>query len=180
MNVNRKPKLLLISDVWGKEKSSWINHYVIILEKHFEIKYYDSCDLGGVDKSIYTEENLHTQFVNGGIEKAVEHLLSEEKETVHILAFSMGGLLAWKAGLLGLKIKNLVAMSSTRLRYETEMPFGDIELFYGKDDAFKPNKQWFKNFELTENLYKNETHNFYQNKEIAEHICNLIIKKINW
>ena len=78
MNANKKPRLLLLSDLWGKEQSEWIILYTEILEQHFELKYYDCCELGNVDKTIYSEENLHQQFVNGGIEIAVEKLSQEE------------------------------------------------------------------------------------------------------
>jgi hypothetical protein len=49
-----KPKLIMLSDLWGKEKSEWITDYVAVLESKFEIMFYDCCELGGVDKTIYT------------------------------------------------------------------------------------------------------------------------------
>ena len=174
-----KPKLLLISDLWGTEKSDWITYYTSILENHFDLKYYDSCDLGTVDKSDYSEENLHHQFVNGGIEKAAEQLIKKENGLVSVLGFSVGGLIAWKAGLSGLKIQNLYAISSTRLRYETEKPFAKIELFYGKNDNYKPDSNWFKKLELKEHCFENEEHELYTNKEIAESICRIIVEQSN-
>lgn len=94
MNANKKPRLLLLSDLWGKEKSDWVCFYTDILKERFELKYYDFCELGNVDKTIYSEENLHQQFVNGGIEIAVEKLSQEETATINILGFSIGGLIA--------------------------------------------------------------------------------------
>ncbi|MFD2909701.1 alpha/beta hydrolase [Flavobacterium ardleyense] len=178
MNENKKPKLLLLSDLWGKEKSDWVSFYTDILEQHFDIKYYDCCELGNIDKTNYSEEALHNQFINGGIEKAVEKLLQEETQAVTILGFSIGGLIGWKAGNSGLKIENLFAISSTRLRYETQKPLAHIELFYGEIDIFKPKSEWFEKFDLKENLFENENHEFYQKKEIAGIICDKIIDSL--
>ena len=179
MNANYKQRLLLISDLWGKEKSDWITYYTSILENYFELEYYDSCDLGTIDKSDYSEENLHHQFVNGGIKKAVEQLVKEEEEKgfVSVLGFSVGGFIAWKAGLSGLKIQNLYAISSTRLRYETKKPKGIIELFYGENDNYKPDSNWFEKLELKEHVIQNEEHELYKNKEIAESICKIIMEQ---
>lgn len=173
-----KPRLLLLSDLWGKEKSEWIIYYTSILENYFELKYYDCCDLGTINKSSYSEESLHHQFINGGIEKAVANLLQEEKEFISVLAFSIGGLIAWKAGLIGLKILNLYAISSTRLRYESEKPSGTIELFYGKNDIYKPSSTWFTKLELKENFFSNQEHELYKQKDFAERFCRIIVERI--
>lgn len=178
MNENKKSRLVLLSDLWGKEKSDWISFYTEILEEHFELHYYDCCALGNIDKFIYSEENLHQQFVNGGIEIAVEKLLQEETQIVTVLGFSIGGLIGWKAAISGLKIENLFALSSTRLRYEAQKPLGNIELFYGENDTFKPDAIWFDNFQLKQNLFPNENHEFYQKKEVATIICNQIIEQL--
>lgn len=175
MNENNKPRIILLSDMWGNIKSSWISNYITILEKHYDVKYYDSCDLGGIDKSDSSEKELHYQFVNGGVEKAVESLLQKEKGSVSILGFSMGGFIGWKASLSGLKSQNLFAISSTRLRYETLKPSGKINLFYGENDMSKPNIDWFNALELKENIYKSEKHEMYKKEKIATDICKLII-----
>lgn len=173
-----KPRLLILSDLWGNEKSEWIIYYTSILENYFELKYYDSCDLGTIDKSAYSEEILHHQFLNGGIEKAVANLLQEEKEFITVLAFSIGGLIAWKSGLSGLKIQNLYAISSTRLRYESKKPSGTIELFYGKNDIYKPSSNWFTKLKLKENFFSNQEHELYKQKEFAKRICRIIVERI--
>ena len=173
-----KPRLLILSDLWGNEKSDWIIYYTSILENYFELKYYDCCDLGTIDKSSYSEESLHHQFLNGGIEKAVANLLQEEKEFISVLAFSIGGLIAWKAGLSDLKIQNLYAISSTRLRYEIEKPAGTIELFFGENDIYKPNRAWFKKLALQENFFSNQGHELYKQKDFADRICKIIVEQI--
>lgn len=169
-------KLILLSDLWGAKKSGWIENYTTLLDKHFDIRYYDCCELGEIDLTDYSEENIHQQFLNGGIEKAVENLLKKEKEVISILGFSIGGSIAWKAAYQGLKVDNFIAVSSTRLRYEDERPRCNIELYYGENDQYQPETDWFNNFKLNPKIYKNETHDFYLKKEIAENICKDIIE----
>lgn len=178
MNKTKKPRLLLLSDLWGNDKSDWICFYTAILEEHFELKYYDCCELGSIDKTLYSEEALHNQFINGGIEKAVIQLLHEETATINILGFSIGGLIGWKAGNSGLKIEKLFALSSTRLRYEIQKPATTIKLFYGENDNYKPDSDWFEKFDLKENFFQNENHEFYQKKENALIICDKIIESL--
>ena len=178
MNENNKERLIILSDLWGAEKADWIEYYTSVFENIFEVKFYDSCVLGDVSKEEYSEEKLHHQFVNGGIEKAVENLLKKEKENITILGFSIGGTIAWKAGNSGLKMQNLFAISSTRLRYETQKPCAKTELIYGEDDAYKPKKEWFEKLEINMNFLAHENHQFYKKKEIAEVICKMIVQKV--
>lgn len=173
-------KLIILSDLWGIEKSDWVNYYSKLLENYFEIKFYDCCDLGDIDKSEYSEKKLHQQFINGGIERAVKTLIQKEKEINNVLGFSVGGTIAWKAGLSGLRIQRLFAISSTLLRYENKKPSGIIELHFGENDRFKPDSDWFHRLEIKESFYINEGHDFYRKKEIAEAVCNNIIKQINF
>lgn len=173
-------KLIILSDFWGKEKSDWVNYYSKLLEKYFEIKFYDSCGLGNIDKRDYSEKNLHHQFINGGIEKAVKTLIQNEKELTNLLGFSVGGSIAWKTALSVPNIKRLFAISSTRVRYEDKKPSGVIELYFGQNDPFNPNNEWFEKLEIKHRHYTNEEHDFYKKKEIAEDICNNIIKQIKF
>lgn len=115
MGTNNKQRIIILSDLWGKEKSDWVTYYNSLLEDCFDVKYYDSCVLGGVDKSECSEEKLHNQFVTGGMAKTIENILKEEKENSIVLGFSIGGYIAWKGCNSGLKTQRLVAISSTRL-----------------------------------------------------------------
>jgi hypothetical protein len=174
-----KPRLIILSDLWGKEKSDWVFGYVELLNDKFEIQYYDCCELGEIDKTNYTEENLHSQFVNGGIEKGVENLLKTEKNQIDILAFSIGGTIAWKSALKGLNVRSLFAVSSTRLRYENEIPNGAIKVYYGENDNNKPSHNWFENHAIDFEIIKNKEHDFYTEKEFTSSICKEILKKIH-
>jgi hypothetical protein len=171
-----KPRLIILSDLWGKEKSDWTLYYIELLKDIFEIQYYDCCELGAIDKTNYTEENLHSQFVNGGIEKGVENLFKAEKNQVDILAFSVGGTIAWKAALEGLNVQNLFAVSSTRLRYKNEIPNGGIKLYFGENDSNKPSENWFEKHSINFEIIKNKEHDFYIGKEFATLICSEILK----
>jgi pimeloyl-ACP methyl ester carboxylesterase len=171
-----KPKLIILSDLWGKEKSDWISGYVELLNDKFDIEFYDCCELGNIDKTNYNEENLHSQFVNGGIEKAIENLLKIEKYQIDVLAFSIGGTIAWKAALKGLNVRKLFAVSSTRLRYENEIPNCGIKLYFGEDDSNKPNEDWLKKRSVDFEILKNKDHNFYVEKDFIVSICNEILK----
>jgi pimeloyl-ACP methyl ester carboxylesterase len=170
-----KPRLIILSDLWGREKSDWVSDYVQQLKHKFEIQFYDCCELGAIDRSNYTEESLHIQFVNGGIEKVIENLLETEKNQIDILAFSIGGTIAWKAALKGLDVRNLCAVSSTRLRFEEDIPNGVIKLYYGENDINKPSNIWFEKHSINFEIIKNKEHNFYTQKDFATSICNEIL-----
>ena len=174
-----KPRIIILSDLWGKEKSDWVTGYVELLEDKFEIQYYDCCELGEIDKTNYTEENLHNQFINGGIEKGVENLLKTEKNKINILAFSIGGTIAWKAALKGVNVRSLFAVSSTRLRYEDKIPNGTIKLYYGENDSNRPSNNWFEKHSIDFEIIKNKEHDFYTEKDFATLICDEILKKIH-
>lgn len=171
-----KPRLIVLSDLWGKEKSFWVSDYIQLLNDKFEIQHYDCCELGEIDKTNYTEENLHNQFINGGIEKAVTNLLKTEKNQIDILAFSIGGTIAWKAALMGLNVRSLFAVSSTRLRYEDEIPNGAIKLYYGENDSNKPSNDWFEKHSIDFEIIKNKEHDFYTKNDSSTLICNEILK----
>ncbi|MEN2414075.1 alpha/beta hydrolase [Flavobacterium mesophilum] len=164
-----KPRLILLSDLFGGNPE-WIQHYIEILEPKFEIQYYDVLKLAQIDSSA-DEKEIHNQFLNGGIERAVNNLLDYEKEEVAVLGFSIGGTIAWKASLRSLKTSQLIAVSSTRLRFETEIPNCEIELYFGSNDFNKPNQQWSLDLKLTNNIFENEDHQLYLKKQNILLIC---------
>ena len=171
-----KDRLIIISDLWGKEKAQWLTNYTRVLETKFEIVFYDSCEIGKVDKSDYNQDNLHRQFVNGGIDLAVENLIEKEKTPIDILAFSVGGLIAWKFGLKTDNIKSLISISSTRLRKETKRPKGKIELYFGENDQYQPTLEWMKNMQLKFKILTNKGHEVYIETEFAKNLSEKILK----
>ena len=167
-----KPRLLILSDLFGGEHPDWINYYVEGLKSKFDIQYYDVRELANISANYVTESDIHQQFLNGGIEKAVESLLELEKEEITVLGFSIGGTIAWIAALKGLKVSYLTAVSSTRLRFETEAPNCKIKLYYGDKDLCAPSLKWFSEFNIPNKFIDNENHQFYLQKRSASFICN--------
>ena len=172
-----KERIIIISDLWGRGKSEWLINYTQILETEFDILFYDSCELGQIDVSNYTQENLHKQFINGGIEKAIDKLVEIEKHKVHILAFSIGGTIAWNYGLKNDNINSLVCVSSTRLRNETERPKGDLELYFGDNDKYKPTVKWFESMKLEYEVLSDKGHQVYCETQFSEQLSEKIIKR---
>ena len=178
MEASNKPKLIILSDFWRNQKAEWISNYTSVLDHYFDLTFYNCADLAGITLIDVQHEKIHQQFVDGGIDRAVKNLLKRETEKINILAFSLGGTIAWKAALLGLKVENLFAISSTRLRYEFEKPAIKMELLFGDDDSFKPDAEWFEKMALRPNFITNQDHEMYKEKEIAHEICSIIINKI--
>ena len=164
-------KVILLSDLWGRERWGWVTHYTSLLEKHFQLICYDCQELGGISGQGLSEEELHAQFVNGGIDRAVERLLEAEKEAYAVLGFSVGGYIAWKAIQKGFKAEKLIGLSSTRLRKETEKPGLKIDLYYGEEDKFRPEGSWFEQLEIQGKILPNQGHEMYVKKEVAEEVC---------
>ena len=165
----KKPRLLLLSDLFGGNPE-WIQNYIEILELKFDVQYYDVLKLAQIHSSS-EEKEIHNQFLNGGIEKAVNNLLDFERENVSVLGFSIGGTIAWKACLRGLKVTELVAVSSTRLRFENEIPNCKIKLYFGEKDSNIPKYEWFSEFGISNLIFENQDHLLYQEKENAFLIC---------
>lgn len=172
-------KLAVISDLWGVRRSQWWRYYVENLSDSFDVAFYDACALGQIDLSNYTEEALHQQFINGGIDKAVENLLKIETQPDAVLGFSIGGYIAFKSLQNGLKTNTLFAVSSSRLRKETDCPKAQIQLFYGENDLYKPSAEWFAQMNLTPHIFKGEPHDFYQKEKIATQICDFVKNRVN-
>ncbi|WP_438423850.1 alpha/beta hydrolase [Aquimarina macrocephali] len=174
-----KPRLIILSDLWGRKKSGWIDYYTKELKGYFELKYYDCCDLGEIDISIYTEENLHKQFTNEGIDRAIQNLLKLEKGKIHILAFSIGGVIGWKSAIKNPDILSLYAVSSTRLRYEINKPKTKIELYFGENDMYSPKSQWYNMMNINFIIEKGKKHQLYIEPEFAVQLSNRIINSIS-
>jgi hypothetical protein len=173
-----KPRLLILSDLYGGENPEWIKIYSDLLESKFEIQYYDVLELANINSDNFIENDIHNQFLNGGINQAVENLLKQETGKVTVLGFSIGGTIAWKSALQELNITHLFAVSSTRLRYETEAPNSSINLYFGKNDPNKPNPEWFLDLNSTNTLLENQTHQLYIELKSGFLICNDVLKTL--
>ncbi|MEL7252220.1 MAG: alpha/beta hydrolase, partial [Bacteroidota bacterium] len=169
------------SDCCAPHKSDWWAPYTALLSPFFELSWLDSCALAAINTMPYTQEHLHQQFVNGGIDQAVAALVRKSKEwpaTCTILAFSVGGTIAWKAIQAGLNVNQFFAVSATRLRYE-EVPLSvDGGLWYGSEDKFRPSTEWLAQQQLSIKILAKYGHKCYQHKLIAQSIAEQIISHI--
>ncbi|MCK9254329.1 MAG: alpha/beta hydrolase [Bacteroidales bacterium] len=170
-----KNRLIILSDIYGLKNSAWLEDYSNYLNQYFQIKLYDILKLAEIGENISNLKKVHYLFVKNGIDKAVSNLISLETQEIYVLGFSLGGTIAWISGLNGLKIKSLFAVSSTRLRYETEKPKTNIKLIYGEKDEYIPNKNWFLNMDLSAEFVLNQRHEFYKEKKFIKQICDTLL-----
>lgn len=172
-----KPRLILLSDLWGHRNDVWQQFYIDKLSQRFNVSIIDATMLASIDKSCASQEQLHAIFVQGGIDRAVSKLIQTIPHAATILAFSIGGTIAWKAAMQGLYFHQLFAVSATRLRKETKRPNGEIFLFFGENDPYQPNQEWFEHLQLKNYQLKHATHELYRQKMFASQICQMITEK---
>ena len=176
--MNRKPRLVIISDLWGTSKTDWKSLYIEPLQKFFELRFYNAIDLAEIQVEEYRENILHQLFVNGGMDTAVERLLELEMKPVHIMGFSVGGTIAWRYSLRSKNILSLYCLSSTRLRKETSKPTTLIHLSFGELDSYKPDPGWADKLGLELTIVGNQDHEFYSKKEFSTEFNKRLLQSI--
>ena len=72
------PQLIILFDLWGYRRSQWVSHYKKRFSPYFDVHFYDSTLLAGIDLAISTEKELHLAFVEDGIDRAVDWLLGKQ------------------------------------------------------------------------------------------------------
>ncbi|PCE64556.1 hypothetical protein [Sediminicola luteus] len=156
-----KESLLIVSDMYGGQPA-WLQDYIDHFETDFSVSYFDCKKEAGIPDHIQTPEEIHQYFVLGGIGHAVQKLLESETKPGNILAFSIGGTIAWKAILKGLPCTRLYCISATRLRYKTQRPDCPIRLIYGEEDTHRPSTTWFNQMGIDPTIIPNQGHTLYQ------------------
>lgn len=164
--------------MWGSKKGLWITSYLGYLQQYYNITFYDCQHLADVSLAVDSAENIHKEFIEGGVETAVAHLLKKEKEPSHYLAFGIGGTIAWKAALKGLPMKSLYAVSSTRLRLENEKPKANVQLLYGQNDEFRPTKEWSGPIGADLEIVNKFGHELYTDEKIISKVCQDLLAKV--
>lgn len=172
-----KQKLIVLTDLWGFGKSEYLDLYNNALQESYDVHIYDSCHIAAIDTTDYNELSLHQQFVDYGIDTAVAKLLEKESEQIDVLAFSVGGTIAWKAILLGLPVRKLYSVSASRLRLEKEKPNCSINMFYGESDLFKPSLEWFDAIKHTYHELHAFGHDLYKDPECAATIIRYMLNQ---
>lgn len=173
-----KQRFIILSDLWGLEEAVWMLYYKRQLAAYFDLEFYDSRKLMDLDLSDNSKNSIHAQFVNGGIKRAARKLCRKEKQEVNVMAFSVGGVIAWNAALQVLPVNKMYVISATRLRYETEKPDCKCSLYFGNEDRYKPSVDWHENIELDCNFIENGEHEMYREEEFAHSLCKRIIKEL--
>ncbi len=78
---------------------------------------------------------LHDHLFNaGGMEQARQSLLEQCSGIDIAMGFSAGGTVLWQACLDGLQCRDLICLSSTRLRYETAKPAARTHVLFDAAD----------------------------------------------
>ncbi|GGW40156.1 hypothetical protein [Arenibacter certesii] len=149
----------------------WITSYLGYLQQYYDLTFYDSQRLANIHLTINSDENVGKEFDSGGIATAVAHLLKNEKEPRHYLAFGAGGTIAWKAALKGLPVESLYAISSAWVRLESQRPVVDVKLLYGEYDEFKPSQEWMDRIGTRNEIVRNFGHDLYTDEKIIIKVC---------
>lgn len=171
-------RLVIVSDMWGAKRGLWITSYLGYLQQHFNITYYDCQHLANLEVAVRSEENIHNAFVNGGIDTAVAHLLNKEKNEAHYLCFSIGGAIAWKGALMGLPMKSLYTVSSTRIRSEMKRPECPTMVLFGDSDIYRPKSTWYEKVGLKGELINGFGHDMYADEKIIKKVCLDILNSV--
>ena len=98
-----------------------------------------------------------------------------EKKEVSVLAFSVGGTIAWRAALSGLPVDQLFAISATRLRYEAEKPNCELRLWYGALDPYQPNAEWYEKMQLSAYQWPAQGHDIYKDAKVIQAVCQQLL-----
>jgi len=172
-----KERLLLISDLWGFQNSQWMDLYIDQLSQDFEVSIFDCYLQSEIDPAHTSEAAIHQYFLKEGIAICSKKLAQISIKKTSILAFSIGGTIAWKTALKGVEFNTFFAVSATRLRLENKRPTGNIHLFYGTEDNSRPNEAWFEQNNISYTLFYEKKHNLYMNSDSCTSICSSLINE---
>ncbi len=176
-----KERLLIISDLWGFKNTPWLQEYIRLLSPNFELTFFDSNKNAQIPSTLTSQLDIHQYFTQKkGLEHSVVQLQKQGNQKTSILAFSIGGTIAWKAIQKGFKFNTFIAVSSTRLRLEKKRPSGNIKLFFGTEDKYAPTNAWFTKNNISYTLIKDKKHNLYTIQDSIQTICSSLINETNY
>lgn len=156
-------KLKIVSDINGVNEALQ-NFACGLAEKGFDVEILNSLSIGKITAE--KKEDRHKQFLDFGVENAVDYLTIQEDTNTHYIGFSIGGNIIWEAISRGMKAESLYCVSSTRLRYQESPLNVSTRLLYGNLDKYRPDDEKLDliskgNFELFDNI----GHEFYNKAE---------------
>jgi len=164
-------EIVILSDIWG----NYFPNYNQLRSPDQNITAYDSVNLSGIEWQGSATANLHEQMVSHGIDHAVQKLLQLETEPKNYIGCSVGGLIIWKAALLGLPVNNVLTFSSTRLRFEKDYPPCPYILYFGSNDDYIPDASWRQKMGIENCRMITGDHEFYRNEKLIKPILDNLI-----
>ena len=171
-------KLVILSDMWGSKKGLWITSYLGYLQQYFDIQFYDTQQLAGVDLVMCTAENLYEAFTDGGKDTAVAQLLKKEKQPCHYLTFCAGSTIAWIAAEQGLPMKSLYAVSPIELPLDIAKPDCPVRLLFGGNDKDVPFQEWAREKGVALEVLPNYGHELYSDEKIIQKVCLSLLESV--
>lgn len=169
-------RLVILSDMWGAKRGMWVTSYLAYLQPYFDIVYYDCRQLANIDVPINTREHIYKAFVEGGMELAVNHLLTKETTPAHYLTFCAGGTIAYDAGLKGLPIESLYAVSPIDLQSFKETLDCPVTAVFGNDDSDIPDYLWADDHGITMQCIEKYGHELYSDEKVIAMVCQDILE----
>ena len=163
-------RLVILSDMWGSRRGLWITSYLGYLQQYFDIVYYDSQELAGLDMVVKTRENLCRALVEGGYDTAVAQLLAKEKTPSHYLTFCAGGTIAWRAALKGLPMQSLYAISPLWMEQEQEKPDCSVKFLFGELHQERPGEGWAEEMGVDLAVVPNFGRELYSDEKIIRQV----------
>jgi hypothetical protein len=151
------PIFLTVTDIFGDPQASGalskVDH-----NTHRYLRLADLCerpDLAG-------DELHHHLFRQGGIRAVVQRLCEVGGSQLYGLGFSAGGTALWRAVAEGLKLRAVICVSSTRLRYENSPLPIPTYVFWGALDLHRPDDAWNETIPTQAQIYPEMGHDFYR------------------
>jgi len=171
-----KPRIAIISDLWGFNNDPYVNTYIEKLYNHFDVDLIDAQLLGDINPN-QNESELHQQFIESGIALASERLVQSNIHFDAIIGFSIGGTIGWNAIHSGAKVDALFALSSTRLRNETIAIKKVLKLYFGELEEHGPDANWFNRMKITPIIVPNFGHLLYREPSFIKTFCEDLIEQ---
>lgn len=167
-------RLVVLSDMYGSKRGLWITSYLGYLQQYFDIVFYDSKQLANIELAVNSDENIYNAFEEGGMDTAVAHLLKKEREESHYLTFCVGGSIAWKAGMMGLPLRSLFAISPLNLGQFDWKPECPVKILYGEHGDYTrslPSREWIDRVGVEAEVVPQFGYELYSDEKIIQKVC---------
>ncbi|AKP74354.1 hypothetical protein Psal006b_01085 [Piscirickettsia salmonis] len=171
MQLSNKKNAIIASDMYGAFNPNHQNiNYIIETEKllvkrGYDVTIFSVPDIAGI--TTFTKESMHSQYISTGVEKAARTLAENYLSYDLAIGFSVGGTVFWKASEYFNKFtKELICVSSTRLRYEKKSIAAKTHLIYGGNDLYKPDIMCMQTLADSYQILDGLEHEFYHSYDL--------------